>query len=68
MGIVCGEGRRGEVRHEGGAMGVDLCSGKAEVRVVGVEANPKFFRFDGVSGCEGSRVFGGVIGEGTFLE
>jgi hypothetical protein len=58
----------GEVRDEGGAVGVDFSSGEAELWVVWVEANPKFFGLRRLCGGEGSGGFSGVVGEIALLE
>lgn len=68
---VAGFGRsggHGEVGHEGGAVGVDLSPREAELRVVGVECDPKFFRFRWLCGSEGRGGLRGVVGERSFLE
>lgn len=64
------DGRRGygEVGHKGGAVGVDFSPREAELRVIGVKCDPKFFRLRWLCGSEGRGGVCGVVGEWSFLE
>jgi predicted NUDIX family NTP pyrophosphohydrolase len=50
--VFGGRSEYGEVGHEGGAVGVDFSPRKAELRVVRVKSDPKFFKLRWLCGSE----------------